>query len=105
MGVEKLSDETEITRVDRRALDDAVLQMLGVTSEKERARLLDELYGHLAEFFEWTRQKEEQAIQNKKKAKKAKTATPQAVAREVLSEVERDYGSLLYRRRCATSMT
>ena len=91
----KLSDESELTQADRRALDDAVLQMLGVKSEKERARLLDELYEYLAEFFEWTRQKEEQAIQNKKKAKKGKTATPQAVARDIFSEVERDYGSLL----------
>lgn len=93
--LEKLSDESELTQDDRRALDDAVLQMLGVKSEKERARLLNELYEYLAEFFEWTRQKEEQAIQNKKKAKKGKTATPQAVAREIFSEVERDYGSLL----------
>jgi hypothetical protein len=91
----KLSDESELTQADRRALDDAVLQMLGVKSEKERARLLDELYEYLAEFFESTRQKEEQAIQNKKKAKKGKTATPQAVAQDIFSEVERDYGSLL----------
>jgi hypothetical protein len=93
--LEKLSDETELTQADRRALDDAVLEMLGVTSEKERATLLGELYGYLSEFFEWTRQKEEQANQNKKKAKKGKTATPQSLARDIFSEVERDYGSLL----------
>lgn len=91
----KLSDETELTQADRRTLDDAILQMLGVTAEKERTRLLDELYEYLAEFFEWTRQKEERAIQNKKQAKKGKTATPQAVARDIFSEVERDYGLLL----------
>jgi hypothetical protein len=91
----KLSNETELTQTDRRKLDNAVFRMLGVESERERTRLIEELYDYLAEFFEWTRQKEEQANQNKKKAKKGKTATPQAIAREILAEVERDHGPLL----------
>jgi len=69
--------------------------MLGVTSEKERTNMLADLYAYLAEFFEWTRQKEERAIQNKKKAKKGKIVRPAELAKDVYSEVERDYGTLL----------
>jgi hypothetical protein len=90
-----LSHETELTQPDRRRLDGAVLEMLGVTSEQERSETLDDLYDYLAEFFEWTRQKEERAIQNKKKVKKGKAVRPADLVREIYGEVERDYGSLL----------
>jgi hypothetical protein len=51
---------------DRRELDDAVLQLIGVASKRRRDELIAELYAYLREFFERTRQKEEKAIANKK---------------------------------------
>ena len=91
----RLSDETEMTQPDRRELDDAVLEMLGVASARERAKMLDDLYAYLADFFEWTRQKEEQAMQNKKRAGKSKAASPARLADDTFGDLERDYGSLL----------
>lgn len=45
--------------------------------------------------FEWTRQNEERAIQNKKKAKKGKAVRPADLAREIYAKIERDYGTIL----------
>ncbi len=90
-----LSDETELTQPDRRELDDAILELLGVGSATERTKILDTLYEYLADFFEYTRQKEEKAIQNKKRAKRRKVTRPADIAREILAVVEREYGTLL----------
>lgn len=93
--LDRASEESELTQSDRRALDDAVLELLGVASSDERKKTLDDLYAYLAEFFEWTRQKEESAIQNKKKAKGGKAPGASDLASELFAEVQRDYGALL----------
>ncbi len=82
-----LSDECELDMDDRRALDDAVLQMLGVRSKRQRRELIDRLYAYLRDFFEWTRQKEEKAIANKKKAKRKGAARPEELASQVFQEM------------------
>jgi type I restriction-modification system DNA methylase subunit len=91
----QVSDESELTQSDRYVLDDTVLELLGISSQGERKQILDDLYAYLTEFFEWTRQKEESAIQNKKKAKAGKAVRPAALADEIFAEIEREHGTLL----------
>ncbi len=94
-ALDQVSEESELTQPDRRELDEAVLELLGVSPSRERAKILDDLYAYLAEFFEWTRQNEEHAIRNKKKAKGRKTVRSSDLVNEILADVERDHGTLL----------
>ncbi|PZV10380.1 MAG: SAM-dependent methyltransferase, partial [Leptolyngbya sp.] len=91
----QLSDETELTQPDRRQLDDAVLEMMGIRSLAERTKILDELYSYLADFFEWTRQKEEKAIQNKNRSNRRRGVRPSDIAREIFVQIEQNNGALL----------
>lgn len=93
--LDALSDECELDMPDRRELDDAVLEMLGVKSKRERRRLIDELYEYLRDFFEWTRQKEEKAIENKKRAKRKGPASPADLALQVYQDIVEREGYLL----------
>ncbi|GAH32140.1 unnamed protein product, partial [marine sediment metagenome] len=88
-----LSDLTELDMPDRRELDDAVLQMIGVDSSQRRQELIDELYSYLREFFEAIRQKEEKAIINKNMARRRERIRPADIAaqiRKAISENEPD---------------
>ncbi len=91
----KLSEETELTQLDRRELDDAVLELLGLKSARERTAILGDLYSYLEEFFEWTRQKEEVAIQNKNNSGKGTTVRPTDLADEIRVAIEHEHGTLL----------
>ena len=82
---------------DRRELDDAVLEMLGVESAAQRQELIDELYDYLREFFELTRQKEEKAIINKNKARRRGQASPTEIAAQILAEIQENHPDLLRR--------
>ncbi|MBM4285051.1 MAG: SAM-dependent methyltransferase [Deltaproteobacteria bacterium] len=95
--LDKLSDLCELDMPDRRELDDAVLEMLGVRSAARRQELIDELYRYLREFFEWTRQKEEKAIVNKLKAKRRGQAGPTEIAAQILAEIRENHPHLLSR--------
>ena len=86
--LDDLSDVCELDMSDRRELDDAVFQMLGVKSKRERNKLIDELYGYLREYFEQIRQKEEKAIENKKSAKRRGPAKPGDIALQILAEIK-----------------
>ncbi len=90
-----LSDLCELDMPDRRELDDAVLELLGVKPKKRRDELIDELYTYLRQFFEWTRQKEEKAIVNKKKAKRLGPAKPNEIAVQIYDEIASNFGQLL----------
>jgi hypothetical protein len=81
--LEALSELCELDMPDRRRLDDAVLNVLGVSSKERREELLNKLYAYLREFFEAVRQKEELAIENKKRAKRRGLATPRQIAGEI----------------------
>ncbi len=91
----QLSDESELTQADRRALDDAVLELLGVTSARERTRLVDALHAHLAQHFEAVRVKEEEAIDNKAKAARQGAIGADEIVTDVIAEIERDHPALL----------
>jgi len=92
-----LSDLCELDMPDRRDLDDAVLQMLGERAAKRRNQLIDGLYAYLREFFELTRQKEEKAIANKKKAKRRGPARPADIAAQLLLYIRESEPHLLRR--------
>ena len=92
-----LSDLCELDMADRRELDDAVLEMMGVESTLERTTLIHGLHYHLAEFFEQVRQKEEKAIANKKRAKRRGPAKPSQIAAEILEEIKLNDPVLLRR--------
>ena len=93
--LEKLSDESELDIPDRRELDDAVLEMMGVLSKARRQELIDELYDYLRQFFEWTRQKEEKAIINKGIAKRRGPARPGEIASQIFQWITENEGQLL----------
>lgn len=86
--LEKVPDLCELDFEDRRELDDAVFEMLGVSSQKKRQMLLDHLYSYLRDHFERTRQKEEKAIEYKKKAKRRGPARPAEIAVQILNEMK-----------------
>lgn len=90
-----LDDRTELDMPDRWKLDNAVLRMIGVEDKEERQKLLEKLYAHIREHFEWTRQKEEKAIRNKKQAKKRAPSGPSAIAAEIIEQLKEEFPSVL----------
>ncbi|MGH8031754.1 MAG: HsdM family class I SAM-dependent methyltransferase [Luteimonas sp.] len=90
-----LSNISELEMADRHALDDAVLEMLGVRSAGERQEWLRRLYDYLRGHFELVRQKEEKAIANKNTSARrgAKSSTELAV--EILAELHDKHDRLL----------
>jgi Eco57I restriction-modification methylase len=86
-----LPDVCELDMNDRRKLDDAVLQILGVKPKSHRDAILDELYAYMREFFEYTREKEEKAIENKKRAKKKGPARAWEIAQQIHDELVIEY--------------
>lgn len=93
--LQALSDLSELNMADRRTLDDAVLEMLGVKSQRERDGLISGLYAYLGDFFEGIRQKEEKAIANKNKAKRKAAFSPAELAAQILTEIKDNQGQLL----------
>ncbi|MCL4874806.1 N-6 DNA methylase [bacterium] len=82
-----LSDLSELEMPDRHELDDAVLEMMGISSKTERKAWLDKIYSYLREHFELTRQKEEKAIENKKTAASRGAVRPADLARQLFDEI------------------
>jgi hypothetical protein len=93
--LDNLSNESELDMLDRRELDDAVLELLGLESPQRRQELIDELYSYLREYFEFTRQKEEKAIINKNKAKRRGPARPGEIATQIFKDITENNPHLL----------
>ncbi|MBE0474510.1 hypothetical protein [Rhodoferax sp.] len=72
---------------DRRILDHAVLELLGVKTKKERYEWINRLYDYLRQFFEETRSKEEQAIVNKNVTQRKGGVSPQDLAVQLAVEL------------------
>lgn len=85
--LEQLPDTCELDMSDRRALDHAVLELLGIKSKKERDEWINRLYDYLRQFFEETRRKEEQAIVNKNVTKRKGAVSPQDLATQIAAEL------------------
>lgn len=81
--IANLSDLSELDMTDRRALDSAVLELIGVRTEKERTERINAIYDYLRHFFEETRQKEELAIVNKNTNKRKGAASPQDLSSQI----------------------
>lgn len=93
--LELLSDETELDQEDRRELDLAVLQLLGIRDSEARADLLERLYTHLRAHFEKERRKEEEAIDNKRRTKGRQRQTPEMLAQAVFDLIHDQHPLLL----------
>jgi len=94
-NLDTLLNDSELDVPDRKELDDAVLEMLGVESPDKRQQMIDELYSYLREFFESTRQKEEKAIINKITAKRRGPARPGEIAAQIFKDIAENYPQLL----------
>jgi len=90
-----LSDLTELDMSDRRELDDAILEMIGVDSPQLRQQLIDALYAYLRDFFEAIRQKEEKAIINKNTARRRERVRPADIAAQILKDISGSEPDLL----------
>ena len=90
-----LSDVGEIDMTDRHELDDAVLEMLGVRSVRERDEWLRRLYDYLRGHFESVRQKEEKAIVNKNTSSRRSAKTATELAAEIVAELREKHDRLL----------
>ena len=78
----------ELQAADRRGLDDAVLELIGIHDADDRARVRDQLYLEIVLFYRQVRLLELQAIENKKRAKKGRTASAGEVAQEIFGALE-----------------
>ncbi len=92
----QISDESELTQADRQELDDAVLELLGVSSVRERKQLVDALHDHLAHYFEAVRAKEEEAIDNKAKSIRHGAIGADEVVADVMAEINEYHPTLLH---------
>jgi hypothetical protein len=90
-----LPDHSELDMEDRRELDDAILEMIGIKNRRERAELINGLYRYLREFFEEVRQKEEKAIVNKGRSKQKSAQSAAEIAGQVFADVKDKSGHLL----------
>jgi hypothetical protein len=90
-----LSDETELDMVDRRELDDALLELIGIASKKERADILDHLYSYLRDHFELARRKEELGIQNRNTSRRLGAVRPEDLAEEIMERIRREQPYML----------
>jgi type I restriction-modification system DNA methylase subunit len=93
--LDELSDLTELDMPDRRELDEAILEMIGVKSPDKRREMIDELYAYLKGFFEATRQKEEKAITNKNTTKRRERVRPVDIAMQIFTEIKQKLPDLL----------
>jgi hypothetical protein len=92
-----LSGESELDQADRHELDDAVLELLGVSTRAERKAWMRRLYEHLEEMFEQTRAREEKAIGNKNRTRRRGAVRPADVAAQVWEQLQANYATLLRR--------
>ena len=71
---------------DRRELDDATLQMLGIDDPETRAYLRDCLYQDITDLQKSTRDREIIAQQDRRRSSRTTTSSPQDIADELWSE-------------------
>jgi type I restriction-modification system DNA methylase subunit len=78
----------ELMSADRRQLDDAVLELIGVATSAERTKLRDRLYQDVALFYRQIRILELWAMENRRRTQKGKVASPREVARDIFETLE-----------------
>jgi hypothetical protein len=85
--LEALSELCELDMPDRRELDHAVFELLGIRTKRERDETINALYAYLRAFSEETRSKEELAIANKNVAKRKGVVSPQDLALQIAHDL------------------
>lgn len=95
--IRRLSGKCEFDMEDRYDLDDAVLEMIGVRNSKDRSDLIFRLYQYLRSFFENVRDKEEKAIENKKRTKRKDRNRPADIAEEIYLELKEKHHGFVKR--------
>ena len=93
---QRLYEEFDIE--DRRELDDATLQMLGIKDPETRARLRDSLYQDITDLQKSTRDREIIAQQDRRRSSRTTTSSPQDTADELWSEYQKDLDLLEFPR-------
>ncbi len=78
----------ELEQPDRRALDDAVLEMIGATDPDEREALLDELYRGTAFYYRFQRTLEIQGARNRQ-ASNGNGTSPRHIAESIWSLLDK----------------
>jgi hypothetical protein len=78
----------ELIAADRRELDDAALELIGIGDAQERASMRERLYSEVALFYRQVRLLELQAIENKKRANKGGVVSARDVAQEIFDALE-----------------
>ena len=81
-----LPDEFELA--DRRALDDAVFELLGEVDPEARRELRDRLYAEMTAMYRAIRKKELLAIENKKRTKRGSTLSADQMAAEIWADLD-----------------
>lgn len=76
----------ELAMPDRQQLDDAVLELLGISDIEERRRLLIQLYTEITALYRGIRYAEKESQRHRKQQPRRKTLTPAALAREIWDE-------------------
>ena len=89
-----LYDEFEMD--DRRELDDATLEMLGIKDPAERAELRNRIYHDLTAFQKATREREIIAQRDRRQSSRTSVATPQDIADEMWEEHHQSLGLLQF---------
>ena len=86
----------EFTLDDRRELDDATLEILGIETADERMALRDRLYRDVTDLQQATRKREVIAQRDRARSNRRAAATPQYVADELWHEHESDLDLLQF---------
>ena len=86
----------EFTLDDRRELDDATLEILGIENPDERMALRDRLYRDVTDLQQATRKREVIAQRDRARSNQRAAATPQYVADELWYEHESDLDLLQF---------
>ena len=73
----------ELAHTDRQALDDAVLELLGVSDPAKRAALRAELYREITTLYRTIRTAEKRMQEHRGASARAGTVTPRAIAEEI----------------------
>jgi hypothetical protein len=84
----KLTPTGELAELDRQALDDAVLELLGVTNPADRKTLRDELYREIAALYRSIRTAEKRMQEFRGQAARSGTVTPRAIAQEIWDSLD-----------------
>lgn len=81
----------ELALLDRQQLDDAVLELLGITSTKEREELRHEIYEEITKLYRQIRVAERKMQRYRSKKARGGRVTPHSIAEEIWESLEEPF--------------